>query len=436
MLLPSKLPRAVTPWAAANSSASPVGSGVAPASAASISLGSPDEVAALLALGVGVLGAVEAAGLIEHLAGDVVEGLSRHAAVLARAGDLVGVQVDAGELGVVVEHLLEVRHEPALVGGVAVEPAAQLVVHPPAQHGVERHRRHLEQVRLAGGEVAAQHEVDDRGLRELGRPAPAAVSGVEVAGERGLRRGERRGLQRAGCRAGAGRRLRLERGPQLSAGFDEFVSAGGPQRGDLVQDVGERRHAVAARGREVGAAVERHRVGREEHAHRPAAPARERVHGLHVDGVDVGALLAVDLDAHEVLVHQRRRGLVLEALVLHHVAPVTRRVPDAQEDRLVLASRALERLGGPGVPVHGVLGMLEEVGAGLCGEAVGHEREPLGRGRSRAGLATKKPSGHLEDGYEVVERYPRHDGAGDEGDGALVAHESVHHASTCRATHQ
>ncbi len=30
--------------------------------------------------------------------------------------------------------------------------------------------------------------------------------------------------------------------------------------------------------------------------------------GLHVDAIEVGPLLAVDLDAHEVLVHQRRRS--------------------------------------------------------------------------------------------------------------------------------
>ena len=48
-------------------------------------------------------------------------------------------------------------------------------------------------------------------------------------------------------------------------------------------------------------------VGREEHRHRPAAAAGHRLHGLHVDGVDVGPLLAVDLHVDEQLVHHRRR---------------------------------------------------------------------------------------------------------------------------------
>jgi len=38
----------------------------------------------------------------------------------------------------------------------------------------------------------------------------------------------------------------------------------------------------------------------------------EAVQGSHVDGVDVGALLAIDLDVDEELVHQRGDLLVLE----------------------------------------------------------------------------------------------------------------------------
>ena len=56
--------------------------------------------------------------------------------------------------------------------------------------------------------------------------------------------------------------------------------------------------------------------------------------------VEVGPLLAVHLDADEVLVHQRRGRLVLERLALHHVAPVAGRVADAEQDRLLLRARA------------------------------------------------------------------------------------------------
>ena len=145
-----------------------------------------------------------------------------------------------------------------------------------------------------------------------------------------------------------------------------------PRLGDRLQHLAEARHPLARLGREVGAAVERHALGVEEHVQRPAAVAGHRLHRLHVDRVDVGALLAVDLDADEVLVHELRRLGVLERLVLHHVAPVAGRVADREQDRLVLGAGARERLLAPRVPVDGVVLVLEQVGAGLVGEAVGH----------------------------------------------------------------
>ncbi len=82
-------------------------------------------------------------------------------------------------------------------------------------------------------------------------------------------------------------------------------------------------------------------------------------HGLHAHRVDVRTLLAVDLDAHEPLVHQRRDLWVLERLVRHHVAPVAGRVADRDEQRTVLAhapARAPPRPTGtsrPGCPCAG-----------------------------------------------------------------------------------
>ncbi len=116
---------------------------------------------------------------------------------------------------------------------------------------------------------------------------------------------------------------------------------------------------VAVARREIGPRVERFKLRREERAQRPAAGARHQLHRVHVDLVDVGALLAVDLDRHEVLVEELRDLRVLERLALHHVAPVAGGVADREEDRPVLAARALERLRAPRIPVDRVVEMLE-----------------------------------------------------------------------------
>ncbi len=113
-------------------------------------------------------------------------------------------------------------------------------------------------------------------------------------------------------------------------------------------------------------------VGHQEHRHRPAAVSGHRLHGLHVDAIEVGALFAIDFDVDEVVVHEAGGLVVLERLVRHDVAPVARGVADAQKNRFVLALRSLERFRSPRVPVDGVPGVLEEIGAGLVGEAVRH----------------------------------------------------------------
>ena len=107
--------------------------------------------------------------------------------------------------------------------------------------------------------------------------------------------------------------------------------------GEGREDLGKARHPVAIRGRKVGAREERLLLRREEDGERPAAAAPHELHDELVDLIEVGALLAIDLDAHEVLVHERRDRLVLEALALHDVAPVAGRVADREEDRLVTA---------------------------------------------------------------------------------------------------
>ncbi len=138
------------------------------------------------------------------------------------------------------------------------------------------------------------------------------------------------------------------------------------------EDGGEAGQAAARHGREVRPTEVRRTPGGEEDGHRPAPPAGHRLDRLHVDGIHVGALLAVDLDVDEELVHQAGDAGILEALVGHHVAPVTGAVADREKDRAVALPGRPQRLFTPRVPIDRVAGVLAEVGAGLRREAVGH----------------------------------------------------------------
>jgi hypothetical protein len=121
---------------------------------------------------IGVLGGGEPAFGQRKIAEQVLARVRGHAPVALLARHDPRVEVGRDEQRVVVEHLLEVRHEPALVDRVPVEAAADEVVHPARRHRVERRG---DQVELA----PAEQEVDRRGGRELRRAAEATPLRVE-----------------------------------------------------------------------------------------------------------------------------------------------------------------------------------------------------------------------------------------------------------------
>ncbi len=260
------------------------------------------------------------------------------------------------------------RHQPLLVHRVAVEAAADLVTHPAARHPLERARGHAHGLRVPEAPVGAQQQRQARRGRKLGGAAEAAPALVEIARE--LRDGLADVLRAHGeARRGAGvlpEELRHFRRLRAQAGLVAL-----PEFGDPLEQGPEAGASVTIGRREVGAGEERLLVRGQEHRHGPAPLAL--VHGQrgrHVDVVEVGPLLAVHLDGHEVLVHEARDRFVLEGLALHHVAPVAGGVSDAQQDRLVLGPGAGQGLLAPGMPVHRVVGVLEQVGAGGVNEAV------------------------------------------------------------------
>ena len=151
----------------------------------------PGEEPPLLALAagrgaVGIGRRVEAALRRPHLPREIVQGLSRHCTETLLAGDLPPLEVGFDELRVVVEHLLEVRHQPTRVGGVAMEPAADLVVDAAIGHRVEGPAHLLGGLRIIAPARVAQEEADETRLGELRRSVPAApalvVGALELAG--------------------------------------------------------------------------------------------------------------------------------------------------------------------------------------------------------------------------------------------------------------
>ena len=339
----------------------------------------PHEKLALHALAVGILRRVESAGRVGHFPQRIVQRLLGNAAVEGVGGNLPGVQVQAGQQGVVVQHLFKVRHQPVAIGGIAVKAAANLVVDAAVRHLVQGQFHHFQGAGVEAVAVVAQQELRRHRLGELGGAAETAVEVVKLGRQLGIRLMHHLGSQR-GKAAGA-LEGRLPGAPhllgQLASNPFNFALVGAVSLAGGGQQTGEAGHSAPILRRKVGAAVVGAAFRREEHRHRPAAAAGHHLHRLHINGVQVGAFLPVNLDVDEMFVHQGGDGVVFKGFPFHHMAPVARGVADAQQDGLVRGARLRQGGGVPGLPVHRIVGVLQQVGAGFVNQSVGHRSYAL-----------------------------------------------------------
>ena len=99
---------------------------------------------------------------------------------LGVAGDLMGVQVQPSEQGVVIQHFFEVGNQPAGVDGISMEATRQVIVDPAAGHGAKRSRDHSQRLGVAGARMHPESELQRHRLWKLGRPTEPAIGRVET----------------------------------------------------------------------------------------------------------------------------------------------------------------------------------------------------------------------------------------------------------------
>jgi len=230
-----------------------------------------------------------------------------------------------------------------------------------------------------------------RRMGKLGCAAEAAMHRIETAHEllvSGLKRRSGQISLISGRRRSDFGAQGIQQRPILLAEFGRVLAV---MAMDPLQDVDEGRHSVAGRFGKIGAADERDVVVvGQKHRQRPAAGSLvQQVEGGLIDFVEVGPFFAIHLDVDEQAIHHLGGGFVLEGFMSHDVAPVAGRVADGQQDRLAFVARLLQRLRAPGMPVHRVVRVLAQVGAGFVNQAVGvqvfgHGGIPVGGEADRA----------------------------------------------------
>ena len=311
----------------------------------------------LLAVAVGVLGAVKASLGCGHLPQDIGGGLFRNFQILRLFRHGVGPAVRHDEQSVVVQHFLKVGDQKTHICGVAAETIADVVKQTASVHLRQGVLRHFQAGAIPVPLIPGQQKQEVVGRWKFRRAAEAAV--LPVVGLPVERHGV---LQNSGIR----RTAALSAPAQLR---DDLLRLAQQQRAvtfpllmDGCQQLPQPDHAAPAAFGEIGPGEKRLLLRRHKDAGGPAAAAGKGLTDRHIDAVDVRPLLLVHLDGDEPAVQERGNFRVFKALVSHHMAPVAGAVPDTQEYGLILGLRPLERLSTPGIPVHGVFCVLEQVG--------------------------------------------------------------------------
>ena len=320
-----------------------------------------------LAVAVRVLGAVEAAFGGGHFPEDIIccplgnlqiQRLPRHGK---------GLDIGQDHQRVVIEHLFKVWNQKFLVGGIPAEAKAYVVKQPAAIHLFQRAPGHFQAFRVAPALIAGQQKQQIVGRRKLGRTPKATV--CEVVGT--AEHGDGGFGQVLGNLGGRGLALFQVSDDRLRP-LCEFGAVAFPHVMNGLQKRLKADHLTPAVSGEVGPGEEGLLIRRHEDAGGPAAAAGEGLTDRHVDAVHIRALFSVYLDGDEIPVQEFRDPCVLKALAGHDVAPVAGAVANAEEHRLLLFLGLTEGLLAPGVPIHGILGVLQQIGTRLILQSIGH----------------------------------------------------------------
>ena len=254
-------------------------------------------------------------------------------------------------------------HEPALVGAVAGKTAVEVIVDAAAAHGAQG-LQHMCPLRRAS---RLQEKLQDRPLREF-------RSGIHAA--------ERRIIKSAYGLCSPVWKFRMDvialsfrlhvvagiqRGGQGFGIGEQRLSVFLPEPGDFGKNLSEGRTAIHGTRGKIGSSPERMAVRSEKHGQWPAPLLSHHSQSLHVVPIDVRPFLAIHLDVDEMGVHESGCFGIIEAFIRHDMAPVAGGIAHGKENGPVLPAGGVQRFLAPWPPVHGVVRVLAQIGAGFSG---------------------------------------------------------------------
>ena len=263
--------------------------------------------------------------------------------------------------------------QPLPVRGIAGKASSDLVIDAAPGHLLQGLLRHAPGLFFPGEGGVAQQEQQVLGRGELGGCAEAAELLVEdplqlLIGPPGQLRVDLPGLQGP---------LPAQEGAELPGGLLEALPVPLPLALHRLEQRDQAKLPPPVLPGQIGPGEEGLPLRGEQQGQGPAAAAVEGHAGLHIHRVHVRPLLPVHLHRHEAPVQDPGHLRALKGLPGHHMAPVAGGVANGEEDGFSLPAGLFKGFLPPGVPVYGVLCVLQQVGRALVLQTVRHGDSPL-----------------------------------------------------------
>ena len=294
-----------------------------------------------------------------HIADDIIEGAACGALEHGVFCQAKGLQVIAGQQALIVEHFFEMRRAPVYIHRIAVKAAADMVVNASGCDMAQGQQRRIRRRAISGPLIPIQ-QIADHGLirefRSLAEPAQKIVVIFQQAHRRLFehRLGDvLRGAARPGNQAHEfGNRGGLFRHRGAAFGIAPILR-------QIVKRIEERV------GRLIAGGYNRLPIGHQEQVVGPAPAPGQNLRGEHILRVNIGQGFAVHFDGDEILVHDPRNIRVVKAFLLHHMTPVTGRIPDREKDLHPARFGFGKGFRSPRTPVYRIMRVLAQIGRAL-----------------------------------------------------------------------
>jgi len=246
------------------------------------------------------------------------------------------------------------RDAPALINGITMESALDMIVNTPRHDRKQRSLYGFQRGRIAGAFDLLQQVHEDRLLKEFRRHTDPARERIEHLCQ--IRRHGGQDVGSDGPRGFLAGHVGGQQRRHLVGFRDQGRAIAGPARRNGGKDL------VKQVCRHIAGTVKRFALRRHEDGIGPTAALGQGFGYEHIGFIEGGPTLPVDQNRHIIIIDHLCQNRIVEMGFLHDMAPMTRRVAERRHDRFACPTRLGKRLFAPFTPPYQILAVGLQIG--------------------------------------------------------------------------